>query len=111
MSLKYTVSLRAPFTAGWSKSQHPSLARALDGAWRKYKKDYSVGTITYEGRTIFTNDDLAQAFNRMETLARERSKSQPYELAEQVIQEMGRGSNTEQEASGHSAWGGRDEQL
>ena len=70
MSVKYTVSLRAPFTANWSKVQHPSLARALEGAWRKYKRDYSVGTITYEGRAIFTNEDLTQAFDRIDNLAR-----------------------------------------
>src|SRR3954469_11215098 len=96
MSAKYTVSLRAPFTANWSKAQHPSLAKALDSAWRKYKKDYSISTITYEGGTIFTNEDLTQAFDRMDNLAREQSKPQPFELAEQVIQEMGRQSNTEE---------------
>jgi hypothetical protein len=97
MNVKYTVSLRAPFTSNWSKAPHPSLAKALDSAWRKYKRDYSVATISYEGMTIFTNEELMQAFDRMDNLAREQSKPQPLEFAGQVIQEMGKQANTEEE--------------
>ena len=97
MSVKYTVSLRAPFTSNWSKAQHPSLAKALDCAWRKYKRDFSVATITYEGMTIFSNEELMQAFDRMDNLTREQSRTQPFEFAGQVIQEMGKQANTEEE--------------
>lgn len=96
MNVKYTVTSRAPLTSNWSKSQHSSLARALDSAWRKYKKDYSVSTITYEGRIIFSNEELTQAFDRIEALARGRSKSEMDKVMEQVIQEMGKLSSAEE---------------
>ena len=88
MSAKYTVSFRAPFAANWSKSHHPSLALALDNAWRRYKKDCSVGQITYAQEAVFNSEELAEAFTEMDTLTREHAKRQPYELAEQVIQGM-----------------------
>lgn len=87
MSGKYTVSLRAPFTSNWSKAQYESLASALSGAWRKHNKDCSVDNITYEQQVIIDSEELAQAFTEMDNLAREQPKRQPYELAEQIIQE------------------------
>lgn len=90
MSGKYTVSLRAPFTSNWSKAQYESLASALSGAWRKHKKDCSIDNITYEQQIIINSDELTQAFTEMENLAREHPKLQPFELAEQIIQERDR---------------------
>lgn len=91
MSGKYTVSLRAPFTSNWSKAQYESLASALSGAWRKHKKDCSIDSITYEQQIVINSDELTQAFTEMDNLAREQPKRQPYELAEQVIQERDKG--------------------
>jgi hypothetical protein len=88
------MTSRAPLTSGWIKAQHPSLVRALNHAWRKHKKDYSVSSITYEGRTIFNNEDLTLAFDRIEELARGRPKSELGHVVEQVIQEMGKSAAT-----------------
>ena len=85
---KYTVSLRAPFTSKWSKSNHESLAGALSGAWRKHNKDFSVDNVSYERRVIINHELLAQAFIEMDNLAREQPKRLPHELAELIIQKM-----------------------
>lgn len=90
MSGKYTVSLRAPFTSNWSKAQYESLASALSGAWRKHHKDCSIDNITYEQQVIINSEELAQAFTEMDNLTREQPKRQPYEIAEQIIQEIGK---------------------
>ena len=92
MSTRYTTSHRAPFTSHWSKSSHDSLAHALDNAWRKYKRDYSIGEISSERKVIVSSEALAQAFTEMDNLAREQPTRRPYELAEQVIREMGQGT-------------------
>lgn len=84
------MSFRAPFSSNWSKAQHESLASALDSAWRRQKKDYSVGDITYQRKVVINNDELIQAFTLLDNLAREQPKPQPYELAERVIQELGK---------------------
>ena len=86
--MKYIVSLRAPFTANWSKSQHETLAGALCSAWRKYNKNYSVNHVSYEQKVIFDHEELAGAFTEMDILARERPKRQPYEMAEHIIREI-----------------------
>lgn len=88
MSAKYTVSLRAPFSATWSKSQHETLAGALSGAWRKHNKDFSVNNISYGQKVIIDHEELAQAFTEMDNLSRERPRRQPYELAEHIIREI-----------------------
>ena len=88
MSAKYIVSLRAPFTTNWSKSQHETLAGALSGAWRKYNKDFSVNNVSYEQKVIIDHEELARAFTEMDNLSREQPKRQPYELAEQIIRKI-----------------------
>lgn len=88
MSGKYTVNQRAPFTTNWLKSKHETLAGALSGAWRKYNKDFSVENVSYEQKVIIDHEELAQVFNEMDNLSRERPKRQPYELAEQIIRKI-----------------------
>jgi hypothetical protein len=88
VSAKYVVSLRAPFSANWSKSQHETLAGALSSAWRKYNKNYSVNNVSYEQKVIIDHEELAEAFTEMDNLSRERPKRQPYELAEHIIREI-----------------------
>jgi hypothetical protein len=88
VSAKYTVSLRAPFHANWSKSQHETLAGALSSAWRKYDKDFSVNNISYEQKVIIDHEELARAFTEMDNLSRERPKRRLYELAEQMIRKI-----------------------
>lgn len=88
MSGKYTVSLRAPFAANWSKSQHESLASALSGAWRKHNKECSIDCVTYEQKVVLNHEALAQAFTEMDILSRELPKRQPNQLAEEIIQKI-----------------------
>ena len=52
MSKPYTLNIRRPYGAAWSKSTHDSLAAALLGAWRKRQKDHSVGDVTRDGRVV-----------------------------------------------------------
>ena len=49
-----------------------------------------MGDITYEQKPVFTSDELSEALTEMDNLAREGQKVQPHELAERVIQEMGK---------------------
>jgi hypothetical protein len=85
---KYTVNLRAPFTASWSKNKHKSLAGALSGAWRKHNKGFSVDNVSYERKVIINYEWLAQAFTEMDNLSREQPKRHPFELAELIIRKM-----------------------
>lgn len=85
---KYIVNLRAPFTSNWSKSKHESLAGALNGAWRKHHKDFSVDNVSYEQKVVINSESLAQAISEMDNLAREQPKRPSVELAELVIQKM-----------------------
>jgi ubiquinone biosynthesis protein UbiJ len=90
MSGKYTVSLRAPFTSSWRKTQHASLAIALGGAWRKHRNNFSVDSITQEQKVVINSEELAQAFAQMDNLAHDQPKRPLHEIAEQVIQEIGK---------------------
>lgn len=88
MSGKFTVSVRAPYTSGWRKTHHASLAIALGGAWRKHNNNFSVDSITQEQRVIINSEELAQAFAQMDNLAHDQPKRPLHEIAEQVIQEI-----------------------
>ena len=90
MTVRYTISCRAPFTTGRRKTFHPSLTSALESAWRKHHHDWSIDSITRERKVIINREALTQAFTQMDDLAREQPKRPPHEISEQVIREMGK---------------------
>ncbi len=85
----YTISSRAPFTPGCRKTYHSSLIAALESAWRKHKRNWSINSIEREQQVIVSREALMQVFTEVGILTRERPKRAPHEILEQVIQEVG----------------------
>ncbi len=88
MSVRYTLSARAPFSAGWRKSTHETLAGALGAAWRKYNREWSIDGISHGQKVVIDSQGLMQAFARTDEIMRETPKLSLDEVAEQVIREM-----------------------
>ena len=84
----YTLNLRRPLGAAWSKSTHVSLALALHGAWRKRQKDFSVGDVTRDGRVIVESQRVSQLLDEMDEVMRAGPKSQPSEVAEVIARRI-----------------------
>ncbi|MGB7921736.1 MAG: hypothetical protein WCF57_00695 [Pyrinomonadaceae bacterium] len=88
MAGKYMVNSRAPFAANWAKSYSSSLAGALEAAWRKHNRDWSIDSIAQEQKVVIDRDELMQAFTRMDNLAHDQPKLSLHEISEKTIQEM-----------------------
>ncbi len=88
MSVRYTLSARAPFSADWRKGTHDTLAAALSVAWRRYKREWSIDNISRGQSIVFDSDGMMRAFSRMDEIMRETPKLSLGEVAEQVIREM-----------------------
>jgi hypothetical protein len=88
MAGKYSVNSRAPFASNWAKSYSSSLAGALEAAWRKHNRDWSIDSIVQEQRVIINREELVQAFTQMNNLAHDQPKRSLHEISEQAIQEM-----------------------
>jgi hypothetical protein len=85
VSAKYTLSARAPFSAGWRKSTHDTLAAAVGAAWRKYNREWSIDGISHGQKVVIDSQGLMQAFARMDEIMRETPKLSLDEVSEQVI--------------------------
>lgn len=88
MAGKYLVNSRAPFASNWAKSYSSSLAGALEAAWRKHNRDWSIDSIAQEQRVIINREELVQAFAAMDNLTQDQPKRPLHEISEQAIQEM-----------------------
>ena len=88
MSKPYTLNTRPPYAAAWSKSLHGSLATALLYAWRKRRKDCSVGDVTRDGRVVVESQLLSQLLDEMDEVMRTGPKSQPPEVAEAIARRI-----------------------
>jgi hypothetical protein len=88
MTGKYMVNSRAPFVSNWTKSYSLSLASALEAAWRKHNRDWSIDSIVQDQRIVINSDELAQAFTEMDNLAHAQPKCSLHEISEKAIQEM-----------------------
>jgi hypothetical protein len=84
----YTLNLRRPFGAAWSKSTHASLAVALLYAWRKRQKDFSVGDVTRDGGVIVESQLVSQLLDEMDEVMRADPKSRPLEAAEVIARRI-----------------------
>lgn len=84
MSKPYTLNIRPPYDAEWSKSSLGSLAAALLFAWRRRQKDFSVGDITHDGRVVVESERMSQLLDEMDEVMRAGPKSQPQEVAEVI---------------------------
>jgi hypothetical protein len=80
VSKPYTLHIRRPLGAAWSKSSHDSLALALLGAWRKRQKDFSVGDVTRDGRVVVASQLVSQLLDEIDEVMRAGPKSQPLEV-------------------------------
>jgi hypothetical protein len=85
---KYLVNSRAPFISTWTKSYSDTLAGALEAAWRKHNRDWSVDSIVQEQRVIVNSHQLNQAFAQMDNLVHEQPKRSLHEISELAAQEM-----------------------
>ena len=85
MSNKYTLSYRAPFTSGWSKTHSTSLVEAMSAAWRKHSRGCSVDNITHEREVFIDSEVMTQMLDEMDNLVREMPKRPLSEITEQVI--------------------------
>ena len=90
MTEKCSISSRAPFASSWTKGYSSSLVVALETAWRKHKRDWSIDNITREQEVIFSREELIQAFMQMDNLAGDEPKPSAHEISAQVIREMGK---------------------
>ena len=88
MAGKYMVNSRAPFGSNWTKSYSFSLASALEAAWRKHNRDWSVDSIVQAQRVVINSEELTQAFTQMDNLAHEQPKRSLHEISELAVQEM-----------------------
>jgi hypothetical protein len=88
MTIKYKLVSRPPFATGWRPTYHESLGSALESAWRKHNREWSVDSITQEQRVIFSRDEILQAFSQMDDLASKIPKRTTLEITEQIIREM-----------------------
>jgi hypothetical protein len=88
MAGKYLVNSRAPFASNWAKSYSSSLAGALEAAWRKHNRNWSIDSIAQEQKVIINRDELIQAFTEMDNLTQEQPKRPLHEISEQAIQAM-----------------------
>ena len=88
MSKPYTLNIRRPYGAAWSKSSHDSLAAALLFAWRKRQKDFSVGDITRDGRVVVESQLVSQLLDEMDEVLRAVPKSQPLAVAEVIARRI-----------------------
>jgi hypothetical protein len=88
VSKPYTLNIRRPFAAAWSKSSHDSLAAALLVAWRKRQKDCSVGDVTRDGRVVVESQRVSQLLDEMDEVMRAGPKSQPLEVAEMIARRI-----------------------
>ena len=88
MNKPYTLNLRRPFGAAWSRSTHLSLAVALLYAWRKRQKDFSVGDVTRDGRVVVGSERVSQLLDEMDEVMRAGLKSQPTEVAEVIARRI-----------------------
>ena len=89
MSRPYTLHTRRPYAAAWSKSLHDSLAAALHYAWRKRRKDCSVGNVTRDVRVVVESQRVSQLLDEMDEVLRAGPKSQPLEVAEVIARRIG----------------------
>jgi hypothetical protein len=80
------VNSRAPFASTWTKSYSLSLASALEAAWRKHNRDWSVDSIMREERVVIHREGLVQAFAEMDNLAHDQPQRSLHEISEQAIQ-------------------------
>lgn len=88
MSKPYTLNIRPPYAAAWSKSSHDSLAAALLYAWRKRQKDFSVGDITRDGQVVVESQLTSQLLDEMGEVMRAGPKRQPGEAAEVIARRI-----------------------
>ena len=88
MSTPYTLYTRRPYAAAWSKSSHGSLAGALHYAWRKRRKDCSVGDVTRDGRVVVGSQRVSQLLDEMDEVMRAGPKSRPPEVAEMIARRI-----------------------
>ncbi len=88
MNMGYILHLREPFASGWSKARLESLPSALSAAWRKHKRDCSIGNITHQQKVVLNNQELMQAIAEMNSLLQDHPKLPLNEIAEQAIQKM-----------------------
>ena len=88
MSKPYILNIRPPYAAAWSRSSHDSLAAALHAAWRKRRKDCSVGDVTRDGRVVVESQRVSQLLDEMDEVMRAGPKSQPLEVAEVIARRI-----------------------
>lgn len=88
MSAKFLLSCRPPFASNWRKTYHASLTTALETAWRKHNREWSVDSIVQEQKVIINREELMQAFSQMDNLTRELPKPSLPEISDRVIREM-----------------------
>jgi hypothetical protein len=88
MAGKYLVNSRAPFASNWAKSYSSSLAGALEAAWRKHNRNWSIDSIMQEQKVVISREELIQAFAEMDNLAHDQPKRSLHEISEQAIQQM-----------------------
>ena len=88
MSTPYTLYTRRPYAAAWSKSLHDSPAVALLYAWRKRRKDCSVGDVTRDGRVVVGSERVSQLLDEMDEVMRAEPKSRPPEVAEMIARRI-----------------------
>jgi hypothetical protein len=88
MAGKYMVYNRAPFASMWTKSFSSSLTGALETAWRKHNRDWSIDSIVREQRVVINREELIQAFTEMDNLVHDQPKRSLHEISEQTIQAM-----------------------
>jgi hypothetical protein len=89
VSKPYTLNVRRPLGAAWSKSTHVSLALALLFAWRKRQKDFSVGDVVRDGRVVVESQLVSQLIDEMDEVMRAGPKSQPLAVAEVIARRIG----------------------
>ena len=89
MSKPYTLNTRPPYAAAWSKSLHDSLAVALLFAWRKRRKDCSVGDVTRDGRVVVESQLVSQLLDEMDEVMRAAPKSRPPEVVGVIARRIG----------------------
>ncbi len=102
MSVKYTLSARAPFSADWGKSIHETLGAAVGAAWRKYNREWSIDGISHGQKVVIDSQGLMQAFARMDEIRRETPTLSLDEVSEQVIRGIEK-NVSEQERAGARA--------
>lgn len=90
MAGKYLINSRAPFASNWAKSYSSSLAGALEAAWRKHNRDWSIDSIAQEQKIIINREELVQAFAEMDNLAYDQPERSRQEISEQAVQKMHR---------------------